>query len=52
MILPSTSKKDLIDIPKKVINDMEFIFVEEMTEVFEHALIPLAPAKTKTTSPK
>ncbi len=52
MILPSATKKDLIDIPKKVLKDMEFIFVEEITEVFEHALLPVAPAKTKTTSHK
>ncbi len=39
MILPSANKKDLIDIPKKVIKDMEFIFVEEAKEVFDHSLI-------------
>jgi ATP-dependent Lon protease len=38
MIMPSASKKDLIDIPKKIKNDMEFIFVEEIGEVFDHAL--------------
>jgi ATP-dependent Lon protease len=50
MILPTASKKDLIDIPKKVKKEMEFIFAEEITEVFEHALIPPASAKTKTAS--
>jgi ATP-dependent Lon protease len=38
MIIPSASKKDLIDIPKKIKNDMEFIFVEEIGEVFDHAM--------------
>ena len=42
MILPSLNKKDLIDIPKKVKDDMEFIFVENMNNVFQHAFV--APA--------
>jgi ATP-dependent Lon protease len=43
MIIPAASKKDLIDIPKKVKVEMEFIFVEEIGEVFAHAL--LKPAR-------
>jgi ATP-dependent Lon protease len=39
MILPLACKKDLIDIPKKVKKEMEFIFAEEIDEVFAHALI-------------
>jgi ATP-dependent Lon protease len=39
MILPAPNKKDLIDIPRKVKKEMEFIFVEEIQDVFEHALI-------------
>lgn len=39
MILPLLCKKDLIDIPKKVIKEIEFVFVEEVKEVFEHALV-------------
>jgi ATP-dependent Lon protease len=38
MILPAASKKDLIDIPKKVKSEMKFIFVEEIGEVIEQAL--------------
>lgn len=38
MILPTASRKDLIDIPKKIKDDMEFIFVEEIGQVFHHAL--------------
>jgi ATP-dependent Lon protease len=38
MIMPAANKKDLIDIPKKVIRDMEFIFVEDVKEVFRHAM--------------
>ncbi len=43
MILPSGVKKDLIDIPAKVKNEMKFIFVEDINEVFEHALLPASP---------
>jgi ATP-dependent Lon protease len=50
MIIPAASKKDLIDIPKNVKEDMEFIFVEEIGEVFKHALAK--PARTKTTKGK
>ncbi len=50
MILPKATKKDLIDIPKKVKQEMSFIFVEEITEVFRHALLPLAPPASKTRS--
>lgn len=48
VILPLACKKDLIDIPKKVIKDIEFIFVERVEEVFNHALLrPLKPNNTK-----
>ena len=50
VILPLASKKDLIDIPKKVIKDIEFIFVKRIDEVFTHALHPAPEAKkTRTT---
>jgi ATP-dependent Lon protease len=44
--MPMASKKDLIDIPKKVKSEMEFIFVEEIGEVFKHALAKPSSAKT------
>jgi ATP-dependent Lon protease len=48
VILPLASKKDLIDIPKKVIKDIEFIFVERIDEVFDQSLLePLKPKNTK-----
>lgn len=47
MILPAANKKDLIDIPKKVKKEMEFIFVEETKEVFGHALLNQAGKKRK-----
>jgi ATP-dependent Lon protease len=45
MIVPAANKKDLIDIPKKVKAEMKFIYVEEIGEVFENAL--LSPDKNK-----
>lgn len=39
MILPLLCKKDLIDIPKKVKKEIEFIFVEHVNEVFDNALV-------------
>jgi ATP-dependent Lon protease len=39
MIMPAANKKDLIEIPKKVIRDMEFIFVEDVKEVFKQAMV-------------
>jgi ATP-dependent Lon protease len=50
MILPKATKKDLIDIPKKVKQEMSFIFVEEITEVFRHALLPHSSPASKTRS--
>ena len=38
MILPLHNKKDLFDIPKKVIKNMEFIYVEDIKEVLKNAL--------------
>lgn len=48
MIIPAANKKDLIDIPKKVKSEMEFIFVEQIEEVMAQSLSK--PAKKK--SPK
>jgi ATP-dependent Lon protease len=47
LILPAGVKKDLIDIPAKVKHDIQFIFVETMNEVFEHALLPASPLSAK-----
>ena len=38
MILPLANKKDLVDIPRNVKKEMEFVFVEDIHEVFENAL--------------
>ena len=48
MIMPAANKKDLYEIPKKVIRDMEFIYVEDVKEVFSHAMIrPFGKAPKK-----
>lgn len=39
MILPLENKKDLIDIPKKIKKEMKFIFVEEIKDIFQNALV-------------
>jgi ATP-dependent Lon protease len=45
MIMPAANKKDLYEIPKKVIRDIEFIFVDDVKEVFKEAMAgPLGPA--------
>jgi len=39
MILPLANKKDLFDIPKKIMKEMKFIFVEDINEVIKAALL-------------
>ena len=39
VLLPFDNKKDVKDIPDKVRKKLEFVFVESMEEVLEHALI-------------
>ncbi len=48
MILPVAVKKDLIDIPKKIKNEMEFIFVETINEVFQNAMLPPSDSRKKS----
>ena len=47
LILPLANKKDLIDIPRKVKKEMQFILVEEINEVFKHALVKNAAKKSQ-----
>ena len=42
MIIPLPNKKDLYDIPKKVLKTMEFIYVLDVKEVLSHALVGTA----------
>ena len=36
--MPKRNEMDLDDVPKEVRDTMEFVFVEELSEVFMHAL--------------
>src|SRR5882724_7857835 len=49
VIMPSMNKRDLEDINEAIRNDMHFIFVDDVREVFEAALLPEVskPATTK-----
>ncbi|HMQ05331.1 MAG TPA: endopeptidase La [Pyrinomonadaceae bacterium] len=39
VILPSPNKRDLEDLPPEVLNDLNFVFVEHVSEVFAAALL-------------
>jgi len=39
VILPEQNKKDLEDIPEEVLNDLNFVFVDNVRQVFREALI-------------
>ena len=51
VILPAPNKRDLEDMPPEVLNDLTFIFVENVREVFKHALLdvvkPIEKVQTK-----
>ena len=38
MILPEANRKDLVELPKNVVSDMKFIFVEEVMDLLRTAL--------------
>jgi len=38
IVLPQANKKDLVDIPKALRKDIEFVFVDNIRQVFENAL--------------
>ena len=40
MILPKRNKKDMVEIPKRVQHDLQFVLVEQIDEVLEAALLP------------
>ncbi len=39
-ILPERNKKDLVDVPSKVRQDIAFVFVESIAQVLDQALLP------------
>jgi ATP-dependent Lon protease len=47
MILPKKNKKDMVEIPKRVQRDLQFILVEQVDDVLEAALLPpVEPPRT------
>ncbi|MGD8455947.1 MAG: endopeptidase La [Anaerolineales bacterium] len=56
IILPKKNEKDLVDVPKKALSDLEIVPVEHMDEVLKVALLPAkkrtAKQKTATASKK
>ncbi len=52
IIMPKENKKDLEDVPKEVLRDLDFKFVSHMDEALDIALTKLLPRfKTKTDQP-
>jgi ATP-dependent Lon protease len=50
-ILPHKNERDLLDIPKKLRQDLTFVLAERVDQVLEAALLP-APEPTSASSPK
>ncbi len=46
VILPAPNKRDLEDLPQEVLNDLNFVFVEHVSEVFAVALLDAKKAAT------
>jgi ATP-dependent Lon protease len=56
VLVPTRNKKDLIEIHKKVLRELQIIYVDSMDEVLEQVLGPAvrksAPPRAKTAKPK
>lgn len=52
VILPNFNKKDLEDIPKKILKDLKFHFVKEVSEVVKYAFPPLEKVKEEKEAEK
>jgi len=48
MIVPKKNQKDMVEIPKKVLDDLNFVLVDHMDEVIEKALRPAVKRKRPT----
>ncbi len=51
LILPKKNMKDLVDLPRRVKEDIRFVPVEHMDQVIVEALYPAEPPPTKTAKP-
>jgi ATP-dependent Lon protease len=47
VILPAPNRRDLEDLPQEILNDLTFIFVENVREVFQSALLEKKAANPK-----
>jgi len=47
LLLPKKNKKDLVDVPRKVMRGLNFVFVERMDEVLPVALFPPQQKKAR-----
>ena len=45
VILPEPNRRDLDDLPEEVMNDLDFVFVEHVRQVFETALLEPKPVR-------
>ncbi|MCE5208866.1 MAG: endopeptidase La [Chloroflexi bacterium] len=52
VLLPEKNRKDLVDVPKKVRDDLNIVFVSHMDQVVDLALEPVAEKKEKRTIKK
>jgi ATP-dependent Lon protease len=47
-IMPKKNENDLMEIPKKLRQDLDYVLVDRMEEVLEVALLPVAKSKPRT----
>lgn len=47
VILPAQNRKDMEDVPQEPQKDMKFVFVENVQQVFDEALMPATPLVVK-----
>jgi ATP-dependent Lon protease len=52
MILPKKNQKDMVEIPKKILDDLNCVLVEHMDEVVEKALLPVVKTKKHASNQK
>ena len=51
VLFPKLNEIDLDDVPEEVLKDLEFVPVEDILEVLEHALEPAVEAEPESSSP-
>lgn len=51
VILPAQNRKDMEDVPQEPQKDMKFVFVENVQQVFDEALMPATPLVVKKAGP-